>query len=421
MVHVAAFRQASGAAALTLTQPPLGQCMAKVRTIIVPTVGTGGGLPSTAGKDRIRVLETSSPELLWSVARKTLQVRLPKARLKMTLCIHTLRVLLVAAMMQAMAPKAAVAQFLFVGSLGDSSVKRYDGRTGAFIETFVAPASGGLRDPEGLAMGPDGNLYVSSFGDVHAGGRNYGAVLRYSGSTGALLGTFVPPNTNQQIGFEGLQFGPDGNLYVTGWFTNSILRYDGRTGAALGAFASGHELLNPYSFTFGPEGDLYVASTKSNRILRYSGATGAFIDTFVPSVPDNPNDLTFGPDGDLFVSIGDFGTQVLRYDGQSGAFVGVFASGGGLFRPRGLRFGPDGDLYVSSFGSSEVLRYDGNSGAFLGAFVPAGSGGLAGSRFLLFTSPALSAVPEASSAIVLLLGGVVLSGLGWHSRRRAAR
>ena len=63
------------------------------------------------------------------------------------------------------------------------SVLRYNASTGAFIDTFVAPGSGGLDDPEGLAFGPDGHLYVSSFDSDE--------VLRYNGMTGAFIDAFV--------------------------------------------------------------------------------------------------------------------------------------------------------------------------------------------------------------------------------------
>ena len=39
---------------------------------------------------------------------------------------------------------------------------RYDAATGAFIDEFVVAGSGGIIEADGLAFGPDGNLYVSS-------------------------------------------------------------------------------------------------------------------------------------------------------------------------------------------------------------------------------------------------------------------
>lgn len=40
--------------------------------------------------------------------------------------------------------------FLYVSSQGNDSILRYNGATGAFIDTFVLPASGGLDEPSDL-------------------------------------------------------------------------------------------------------------------------------------------------------------------------------------------------------------------------------------------------------------------------------
>ena len=55
------------------------------------------------------------------------------------------------------------------------------GQSGA---TFVTPGSGGLDNPFDLVFGPDGNLYVGSTSNNN--------VLRFNGTTGAFIDTFVP-------------------------------------------------------------------------------------------------------------------------------------------------------------------------------------------------------------------------------------
>src|SRR3954447_14839238 len=64
-----------------------------------------------------------------------------------------------------------------------SAFQRLDLTTGAWLGAFVAAGSGGLTDPDGMAFGHDGNLYVSSL-FTHQ-------VLRYDGRTGAFLGPLV--------------------------------------------------------------------------------------------------------------------------------------------------------------------------------------------------------------------------------------
>lgn len=64
-------------------------------------------------------------------------------------------------------------------------IQRYDGTSGAFIDTFANPGvepSGWPRGPTGVAFGPDGNLYVVKMDTI----------MRFDGSTGAYIDDFVP-------------------------------------------------------------------------------------------------------------------------------------------------------------------------------------------------------------------------------------
>ena len=264
---------------------------------------------------------------------------------------------------------------LFVAANNSNRVLRFDGTAGTFIDTFVPAGYGGLYWPDGVIFGPDNNVYVTSATNPsNAGPRE---VLRYNGTTGAFIDAFVPP------GSGGLQvatyqiFGPDGNLYVSDYGDGTVKRYNGSTGAFISVFAVGAS--HPQGLQFGPDGNLYVADQVNVR--RYNGTTGAFIDLFVPSGSgglSQPQGLVFGPDGNLYLS-GYFQGAVFRYNGATGAFIDIFASGNGLGSAQGMAFGPDGNFYVGDISNGQVLRYDGKTGAFLNVFVPAGSQGLTGS------------------------------------------
>src|SRR5262245_54900756 len=115
-------------------------------------------------------------------------------------------------------------------------VARFNGTTGAFIDEFVPPNTPGERGPFGLVFGPGHpgggryDLYVTSLLDH--------SVQRYDGATGAPLGQFVASGSGGLQHAVGLTFGPDGNLYVTsaGAFSggvDTIMRFNGRTGAPM--------------------------------------------------------------------------------------------------------------------------------------------------------------------------------------------
>jgi WD40 repeat protein len=157
-----------------------------------------------------------------------------------------------------------------------------NGMTGATITTV--DAGGILQDPEGITLGPDGNLYVAG-GD----GDN---VLEFDGKTGAFIKTVVttsacPSGTpNCLMSVRGVAFGPDGNLYITSFDTNTIWQYNISTGALTdfaGATGACSALFFPRDPAFGPNGNLFVTSYGSGDVFEYNGSTGACVGDFVPA------------------------------------------------------------------------------------------------------------------------------------------
>lgn len=249
-------------------------------------------------------------------------------------------------------------------------------------EAAAPPAAATAATAQELALGPR-VLVGNSRGDN---------VVAYSQLGGLPLGEFIPAGRGGLHDPDDLAIGPDGKLYVSSGAdpeTSAILRYDRHTGAFLGVFASGHGLHRPYGMVFGPDGLLYVSSFRSDQLLRFDAETGEFVDVFAtgdgqPGGLNGPNGLVFGPDGQLYVATegsvaGEFPglpSQVLRYDVTTGAstvFIDQPApspSSFGFVSLLGLELGPTCnlpvvgvcDLYVSDF-ANDIRRYDLRTGA----------------------------------------------------------
>jgi sugar lactone lactonase YvrE len=123
------------------------------------------------------------------------------------------------------------------GDFPAGAVLRFEGPSGkhpgTFLGTFVAGGSGGLANPNGILFGPDGkndgklDLYVASSllagNGVMIAEPGTSQVLRYDGTTGAFLGTFVAPDSG----------GLKDAWFLTFTETNpATLNYDGATSTA---------------------------------------------------------------------------------------------------------------------------------------------------------------------------------------------
>jgi DNA-binding beta-propeller fold protein YncE len=234
---------------------------------------------------------------------------------------------------------------IFAANIAAHTVSFYDGASGRFKGIFVSPGSGGLRQPTGLAFGPDGDLYVSSAASSR--------ILRYDGVTGAFRDVFIQ-DTALGMPFS-IVFGPDGALYVSSGNRNTVTRIDGATGRRLGIVTTGTDLLQPIGLRFDRAGRLLVANSGKRGILRIDPAGGAPPERFITDSLSYPSDVAIGQDGTVYVSDANRGT-VLRFDGLTGRFLEVFATIPDGGAPVGLAFDGQGRLVIGDFGKSRLFR-----------------------------------------------------------------
>ena len=235
--------------------------------------------------------------------------------------------------MEERAMMSATQDFVYIGDQGnpndaqDDTVDRFDATTGAYVDTFVAPNSGGLNGPRGLIFRNPGALLVVNQ-NVDLDSVN-GEVLRYNGRTGAFLrDTVSADDPDAPFAPRGMVL-RDNTLFVANVRLDanadqgSIERYDVNNGNYLGRLTPTNYpggQFNPRGVVFGPDGQLYVGAFNFNNplegyIVRFDTSTGA-------------SSIVAGNDGDGVQEPGEIND---------------------LHRPEGLVFGPDGRLYVTSF------------------------------------------------------------------------
>ncbi|MHC5111410.1 MAG: InlB B-repeat-containing protein [Planctomycetota bacterium] len=280
--------------------------------------------------------------------------------------------------------KAVTALFAWLPAIGNSgnllvsgfvgkNISEFDRFDGMALGEIVSSDATNLTFAGGVDFGPGGDLYV-----VNVGVLTDTSVRRFDGRTGEDKGTFVTGPGG--VGFLTLRFGPSGHLYIPNSTNDAIGEYDGETGSFIQEFVTSGSggLDNPVGLAFDAAGDLFVVSENNDRILRYDGSTGDAARVVVDLAALGfltPVDVTFGPQGNLYVSLsGD--DSVALVDAAAGtATTFVSSQAGGLDTPGGLIFHPEsGNLLVVSQGSNEVLAYDGLTGEFIEVFATGADG-----------------------------------------------
>lgn len=309
--------------------------------------------------------------------------------------------------------------FLFIGDVGDNTVKRFNAVTGQFLGNFVSPGSGGLNGPRGLLFGHTGNLVVSN---QNVDEPENGSVLEYNGVSGVFLGSLVSEDQEGAVfAPRGIVLSDDNVLFVANIenprvdpdtpVPGDLRAFNGSTGVFLGTFNHMGFTEGPFfprSLVIGPDGLLYVSvfnafNPLDGWVLRFDPETRTFLDVFVRSDAVNnlhrPEGLVFGPDGNLYVTSfradENDTDKILIFDGQTGAFldqIDLDIVGEPRAFAQAILFGPDGKLFVPISGngpdSGSVRRYDVETKTF-DVFIPAG-GPLIAPWYLTFghTDPA---------------------------------
>merc|ERR1712166_1650201 len=166
-------------------------------------------------------------------------------------------------------PEIAVTYFtsILVSDLSSNAILTFRADVGTFIDTFVNPGSGGLNGPWGLAFGIDQNLYVASDGTS--------SVLRFDGSKGHFLDVFCEVASPRSLVFH------LSDLYVCSSSTGMVLRFNGLTGSPRGIHTAATSFQQPWGIVFDSRtNESFVTSQNTNRIVSVAPNSE---DSFSPS------------------------------------------------------------------------------------------------------------------------------------------
>jgi DNA-binding beta-propeller fold protein YncE len=199
--------------------------------------------------------------------------------------------------------------------------------------------------------------------DPYAQGRQTLAAVAVWGSTGPGDGQFDAP--------RGVAVGPDGSVYVADSRNHRIQKFDadgnlllawGTFGSVDAGTASPGAFNEPWGVAVGPDGAVYVADTWNHRVQKFT-ADGAFVTMWGRSGQGDALDAFFGPrgiavdaQGRVFLTdTGNHRVVVFDPEGRPLMSVGMRGFDSGFFdEPVGLAFDPSGNLYVADTWNQRV-------------------------------------------------------------------
>lgn len=236
---------------------------------------------------------------------------------------------------------------LVVTSRDNNSVKVFDGNTGEYKGNLVNPNAGGLNAPQEVLFHSDGSLLVT--------GRFNTAVLRYDGMTGQYLGPFTTGYSLDNP--TKTQIGPDGLMYISSWgqVNNKITRFNAETGEFIDEFTS-VGVPTGCGQAWDKQGNLYVArwgNGQNGDVWKFD-QDGNFVEIFISSaILQGPTNIWYHEDDHFWVADWSVG-EVLRFD-TTGSFVNKPITG--MLTVEGFDFDSEGNIYLGDWNGNAIFKY----------------------------------------------------------------
>lgn len=297
-----------------------------------------------------------------------------------------------------------------------------------------------VRNPEGMGVASNGNLYISDVGNNVIRKVDFitGVITTVVGTgTAGNAGDGGPATLAQLDGPQDVFVAPNGDLYIADTGSHKVRKVTAATGVITtvigdgtsgntgdGGTATAARLNSPRSVVVAASGDVFVSDRPNDRVRKVTAATGiitAYAGSGTAGYTGDggaagvarlrtPEGMTLASNGDLYIA--DAGNDVIRKvagaTGVISTFAGTtngFAGDGGpataarLDTPEAVDIGPLGDLFIVDTGNRRVRRVEAGTGTIT-TVAGTGTSGFSGDG------------GPATAARFTTIGGITVSSTG---------
>ncbi len=222
------------------------------------------------------------------------------------------------------------------------------------------------RGPTGIAIGRDGFIYVADTWNYRI--QKFTPDGQFVAKWGTYVNLVTPPASTDRTGFygpRGIAIGPNGDLYVTDTGNARVVVYgpDGTFRREFGTKGAGPAQLDePVGIAISKDGSrIFVGDSNNARIAVFDGAGTAVAQWVVAEWRGKSfyePYLALDADGALYAT-SSITRQVLKFNGDgqivARGMAGV-ATEDTLGTPFGIAIAPDGSIYVSDGSKNSVVK-----------------------------------------------------------------
>jgi len=312
--------------------------------------------------------------------------------------------------------------------------------TAGYTGDGSAATSARIRNPEGLGVAANGNLYIADTGNNVIRKVDFvtGVITTVVGTgTAGSAGDGGQATLAQLDGPQDVFVASNGDLYIADTGSRKIRKVTAATGIIStvvgdgmngdtgdGGLATAARLQSPRSVVVASNGDFYVNDRPNHRVRKVTAATGiitAYAGMGNPGYLGDgaaataarlrtPEGMTLDSNGDLYIA--DTGNDVIRkvtaapgilptFSGTTTGFAGDggAATAARLDTPEAVDFGPGGDLFIADTGNRRVRRVQAGTG-IITTVAGTGTSGFSGDG------------GPATAARFTTIGGITVSSTG---------